>query len=95
MGKVTVVKSFALPKLIYILTVLENPNTQIENLQRDIFKFIWNSKPNKVKWSILFHGYQYGGLKLTNLSMFISAIKASWIKRYFDSGNNGQWKIFI
>jgi len=44
MGKVTVVKSHALPKLIYILTVLQNPSTQIiENLQRDIFKFIWNS----------------------------------------------------
>ena len=27
--------------------------------------------------------------------MFISAIKASWIKRYLDSENNGQWKIFI
>jgi len=96
MGKVTIVKSYALPKLIYILTVLENPNTQIiENLQRDIFKFIWNSKPNKVKRSILFQEYEYGGLKLTNLSMFISAIKASWIKRYLDSKNNGQWKIFI
>jgi len=27
--------------------------------------------------------------------MFISAIKASWIKRYLDGGNHGQWKIFI
>jgi len=53
-----------------------------------------NSKPDKVKRSILFQGYEYGGLKLTNLSMFISAIKASSIKRYLDSENNGQWKIF-
>jgi len=36
--------------------------TIIENLQRDIFKFIWNSKPDKVKRSILLQGYEYGGL---------------------------------
>ena len=96
MGKVTVVKSYALPKLIYPLTVLENPSTQIiDNLQKEIFKFIWNNKPDKVKRSILFQGYEYGGLKLTNLNLFISAIKASWVKRYLDNENSGQWKIFL
>ena len=64
MRKVTVIKSYALPKLIYPSTVLENPSTQtIDNLQKDIFKFIWNSKPDNLKRSILFQGYEYGGLK--------------------------------
>ena len=27
--------------------------------------------------------------------MFISPIQASWIKRYLEGENNGQWKIFI
>jgi len=27
--------------------------------------------------------------------LFISAIKASWVKRYLDNENSGQWKIFL
>jgi len=39
MGKITVVKTFALPKLIYPLTVLNNPNIK---LIEDIHKYIFN-----------------------------------------------------
>jgi len=68
MGKLTVVKTYALPKLIYPLTVLNNPNMKlIEDIQKDIFKFIWNGKPDKIKRSILYQQYEFGGLKLTNL----------------------------
>jgi len=96
MGKITVVKTFALPKLIYPLTVLSNPNIKlIEDIQKDIFKFIWNGKPDKIKRCILYQQYEFGGLKLTDLKSFIQVIKANWIKRYLDEQNNGQWKVFI
>ena len=96
MGKITVVKTYALPKLIYPLTVLNNPNMKlIEDLQKDIFKFIWNGKPDKIKRSILYQQYEFGGLKLTNLKLFLQATKANWVKRYLDETNNGQWKVFI
>jgi len=49
MDKITVVRIFALPKLINRLTVLNNPNIKlIENIQKDTFKFIWNGKPGKI-----------------------------------------------
>ena len=52
MGKVTVVKTSALPKLIYPLTVLDNPPVHIINkIKSEIFNFIWDSKPVKIKRS--------------------------------------------
>ena len=67
MGKVTVVKTFALPKLIYPLTVLNNPPVDIINkIKSEMFKFIWNSKPDKVKRFVLMQNYKNRGLRLMN-----------------------------
>ena len=50
MGKITVVKTFALPKLIYPLTVLNNPTLDIlKKIKFEIFNLIWDSKPDKIK----------------------------------------------
>jgi len=47
MGKVTVIKSFALPKLVLQFTVLPNPpNEIITDITRSMFSFIWNNKLN-------------------------------------------------
>ena len=44
------VKTFALPKLIYTLTVLPNPpNDIIKDIQSEIFNFIWDGKPDKIR----------------------------------------------
>ena len=65
MGKITVIKQFALPKLIYPLTVLNNPPEQIINkilVKTEIFKFIWESKPDKIKRSVIMQYYKNGVL---------------------------------
>ena len=48
MGKVSVVKMFAILKLIYPLTVVTNPPPEIvNNIQSEIFKFIWDGNLTK------------------------------------------------
>ena len=85
MGKVTVVKTYALPKIIYPFTVLANPSKQIiETIKRSIFKFLWDGKPDKIKRDILYQNYENGGLRLTNIEHFLDSIKAVWVKRYLD-----------
>ena len=50
LGKITVLKTFALPKLIYPLTVLPSPPDEtIKHINESMFKFIWNNKPSKIK----------------------------------------------
>ena len=93
MGKVTVVKTYALPKVVYPLTVINSqPTAILQNIQLEIFKFIWYAKPDKIKWSVLCQDYKNGGLRLINLENFITALKAGWMKRIFDEQNNGLWK---
>jgi len=96
MGKVTVIKPFALPKLVLQFTVLPNPpNEIITDITRRMFSFIWNNKPDKIKREQLCNQKENGGLGLPNISLFMNSIKAGWVKRYLDKNNQGQWKIFI
>ena len=95
LGKITVIKSIALPKLIYPLTILQIPSAdKIKQITSSMFKFIWNSKPEKIKRKHITQSYQKGGLKMIDIELFINSIKCSWIKRLFDDSNNGQWKTF-
>ena len=53
MGKVTFVKNFALPKLIFALSLLPNPpNSTIDKMEKSMYSFIWDGKPDKIKRSL-------------------------------------------
>ena len=79
MGKITVVKTFALPKLIYPLTLLENPPVDIlKKIKFEVFNFKWDSKPDKER-----------GTQVDKYRYFIEALKAGWVRRIFDEQNKG------
>ena len=93
MGKITVVKSYALPKLIYPLTVLKNISSdKIKEINQLMFNFIWDKKPYKIKQKVLCQNYINGGLKMIDLRKFVLSLKASWVKRMLDVENKVQWK---
>ena len=63
MGKITVIKINALPKLIYALSSLPNPTTQtVKIIEKLMYDFIWDGRPEKVKRDILIIGYEIGGI---------------------------------
>ena len=93
MGKITVVKNLAFPKLVYPLTVLTNISDEIiKEIINLMFHFIWDNKPDKIKRTVLCQDYYKGGLKMLDLKKFIFSLKSSWIKRILDKNNQGQWK---
>ena len=50
MGKITVTKNYALPKLIYALSSLPNPLPQtVKRIEILMYEFIWDGKPEKIK----------------------------------------------
>ena len=65
------------------------------NLTTEIFKFIWDNTPDKIKRDILYKKYEYGGLKLTKIENLINTVKAGWAKRYLDKNNKNPLKIFF
>ena len=82
MGKITVLKTFAFPKLIYPLTVLNNPGNEIiKDIKNSMFSFLWDNKPDKIARNKIVQNYKNGGLKMIDLENFIDALKSSWVKR--------------
>ena len=43
----------------------------------------------------MINDYPEGGLKMIDISSFNKSSKATWIKKYLDSGNHGKWKNFF
>ena len=43
----------------------------------------------------MINDYSNGGLKTIDIQSFNKSLKAMWIKKYLDSGNQGKWKLFF
>ena len=80
-GKVTVIKTVALPILVQPFTVLPDPPIHIVKKIQDIFfNFLWNNKVDKVKRNTIIGNYEDGGLKMPHVLSFVHALNISWIK---------------
>ena len=56
MGKITVIKNYALPKLVNVLSSLPYLNKQtIKRIETIMYDFLWDSKPAKIKRNT-YHG---------------------------------------
>ena len=88
-GKITVVKSLLVSKLVHVMSALPNPSEDlVKKLNNILFRFIWNNGPDKIKRSALVQAYKDDGLKMLHVQSFLASLKASWLKRLYwaDSG---------
>jgi hypothetical protein len=90
-GKVTIIKSLALPQLIYVTNVLPIPESNIEKVETEMQKFLWNRKPPKVKINTIISNINQGGIKMSHFKTIIKSQKIMWVKRLLDD-NNCKWK---
>ena len=72
-GKITVLKSLAIPQLLYVTNVLHVPSTYVERVQKEIQSFVWNNKIPKIKTTTLIADVARGGLKMPH---FESSLKS-------------------
>lgn len=83
-GKITVLKTLAVSKLTYLFMNIPDPSDAfIKELDCMFFNFLWNGKQGKIKKKCACQSYQTGGLKMLNASLFLSAMKISWLRRVF------------
>ena len=66
----------------------------LEDINKIMFNFIWDDKPDKIKRKIMMNDYIDGGLRVPNIFLLTNSIKASWVKRLLDDTNKHQYKIF-
>ena len=91
-GKITLFKSLAISKIVYLSFLTLLPNNIIEELKEIQKKNLWSDKKAKIKHDTLCNDYKDGGLKNVDIVHKINALKCSWLQRLYND-NFHEWKI--
>ena len=79
LGRVAILKSLILSKLVHLwILLLDPPDDFVNNLQKMCFKFIWNNKQDKISRKT---AVKSGGLGVPDIMKYISALKIMWIRK--------------
>ena len=90
-GKIIIIKTMILSKLIYCMTVLPKPpGNYLKDVDTILYKFLSNNKPEKHRRKTLIGDYKEGGFKMTDINTQHQAIKAAWMIRFVN--NAGIWR---
>ena len=92
-GKVQIIKSFALPKILYRLTLMSSKKEFIKKINSLSFSFVWKGK-DKVKRTAFINPIEKGGLKMPDLNSMIGTQRLMCIKRYLNP-DTASWKYFL
>ena len=79
-GRIKIVKTLGLSKLIYNTSVLVIPEHYVKEINKLTFNFIWEEKPAKIKKKTIISDIKHGGLKMLDFEIMDKALKIAWIK---------------
>ena len=92
LGKINIVKSVGLSKLIYNASVLTVPDNFCDQVNKITFNFIWDNKVAKIKKHTIIGERKNGGLNMIDFTLMNKALKSIWIKR-FHLSENSAWTV--
>ena len=93
-GKITVINSLVISLIVYPATVLETPNSILEDINKLLFNFLWDGKRPKIASKVIENNVEYGGLKMPNIFLKVKAWQMSWLLRAVKKPNSG-WLLII
>ena len=89
-GKIIVIKSLVVSKIVHILQSLPSPSENIfKELEKMFYGFLWNNGPDKIKRLVSTQSKFYGGIDMLNIRLFDKSLKISWIGKLFR--RNSKW----
>ena len=94
MGKVHLLKTYALSKLNYVSSLIVVPKWVFSEVEQMSFEFLWNGK-DRVKRNIMYQNYEFGGIKMINYMMFVKTQRIMWLKRLLYGEKETGWKMFF
>ena len=90
-GRINIVKTLALSKLVFISSVMETPKNFPTEVNKIVFDFIWKQKPAKIKKDNP-HQEEIGWRSWhERFCTFHKALKLTWVKRLC-SDSDAPWK---
>ena len=83
LGRVAVLKSLILSKLVYLWILLPNPpDNYVQDLQKLCFKFVWDKKPDRINRRTAIKTVRDGGLGIPDIKQYMKALKIAWIRKF-------------
>ena len=86
-GKVHILKSLAMSKFVYSMSVLYTPKEVIKEITKCFYSFLWN-KVDRIKRNTLISNYEQGGIRMIDVESMALALKAAWIPRLLSLNEN-------
>ena len=87
-GKTTVIKTLALPKVLYVTSLLDTPRDFVKKVKSLVLDFLWSGRKPKVKYSAIIGDKLRGGLEFPDIQSKIEAQHIMCIKRLIDDNQN-------
>ena len=82
LGKITIIKSLVISKITHLLLNLPDPDEIfLKKLEKELFGFLWDDKPSKIKKTTICKEYSDGGIKMINIRDFLATLKISWLRK--------------
>lgn len=82
------INSLIVSRLLYVATILENPDQTIfKQVNKIIFSFLWG-KRERIKRKTLIRHISDGGIGITDFETKVKALKASWVSKLIHSNND-------
>ena len=82
LGRIAVLKSLILSKLIHLWIYLPNPPDDAVNaLQKTMFEFVWSKKRDRISRKTTVQPAHRGGLGIPDLKTYISSLKLIWLRK--------------
>ena len=93
-GRVAVLKSLILSKLIHLFILLPNPPEKIvKDIQAVCYKFVWSDKPDKISRATASKAVKDGGINIPDIKTYITSLKLTWFRKYKKSKH--KWKSIV
>ena len=93
LGKIQIIKTFAIPKLMFRASVIPVPKDLVKEVNSIFYTFIWNGK-DKVKRCALISDIDQGGLKMLDIESMINARRVICLKKFLEDYPS-TWKSFL
>ena len=93
-GKITIIKSLVISKIVNICSMIYVPTDFIKEVDQLLFTFLWGEgKRPKVKRSVITNDISLGGLKMVDFRNTIKSLKTVWVQRLLceSKNSNDKW----
>ena len=83
LGKITIIKAFALSQIVHVLTSLPTHQDALKENNTLLYDFLWESKGDKIKRTQMINDYDKGGLKMIYIQSFNKLLNKKWVSGNF------------